>query len=286
MKRLHVGSLFDVFMNSIEPTNIIFSIAILYREVSFMAIGCFLKFGKFAHLKSLSEGQLYFSPIQTLRAREEEFQKGIGDKYEGGLQMAKGDFQLNSVDKSIPLPNCTMNLSFEPLDNALVFCLSFCSNDECSVCTDGKLRLTIVPERLKWFREHFNNYDSVAVIKDPNTFIDNMEKAFPCGLKHHAISYPDKVIRESGMHPINILWNLATKGENMVPYKKYYVTSNDMNEFLFYKDSDFAIENEYRFALCDESQKSSEPKLFSVNITAPIEILPIDTLLSNGTVSC
>lgn len=251
-----------------------------------MAIGCFLKFGKFEHLKSLSEGQLYFSPIQTLRAREEEFQKGIGNKYEGALQMAKGDFQLNSVDKSIPLPNYTMNLSFDSLDKVLVFCLSFCSNDECSVCTDGKLHLSITPERLKWFREHFNNYDSVAVIKNPNIFIDNMEKAFPRGLKHHAISYQDKVIRENGMHPINILLNLATEGEIMVPYKTYSGTSDDIDELLFYKDSYFAIENEYRFALCDESQKSSEPKLFSVNIAAPIEILPIDTLLSNGTVSC
>ena len=80
--------------------------------------------------------------------------------------------------------------------------------------------------------------------------------------------------------------NLATEGEIMVPYKTYSGTSDDIDELLFYKDSYFAIENEYRFALCDESQKSSEPKLFSVNIAVPIEILPIDTLLSNGTVSC
>ena len=242
-----------------------------------MSISCFLKFGKREHLESLAQGKIHFSPVRELREREDTMQKGVGDKYEGEIEIA---CKKTTFIDSCGIERercCSWAFTSELLDEVPVFCLTACSNNEC-VWQDGKQVPQIKPETLEQFKERYDNYDSVAVIEKPELFKKDMEDAFNGAVRHHEITYRNIKIKEGESHPIEIFWDCVANGEALLPNKLYTGKAEDLINLLFYKDRDFSAESEYRFVVTDEARKIKIATDFCINMSSPVSIYSFDEL--------
>ena len=251
-----------------------------------MSVGCFLKFGRREHLEYLAQGKLHFSSVRALRDREAKLQKGVGDKHEGGIEMANARFRAKNYLGQTTEDTYKIDLVFEPLDEVPVFCITACAEDECTRNEDGTISLSVKAERLEWFRTHFDGYDSVAVIKEPDVFINDLLKSFQGHVMHREVVYQDKEFKVGGRNPIEILIKLASKGEEMLPGVPYTADYDDILNILFFKDTFFELEHEYRFVLNDEKEKVEESRDYPIIMNSTVCIYSIEELLSGNDITC
>ena len=205
-------------------------------------IAAFLKFGRKVYVEKLIDGEMRFSSLETLRQREAIMQKGIGDAAEGSLYANKVSNVMiyderTGIGRPINVSKFRINIS--DAGRILVYCCTAVYQDE---IVDGKIILPA--ERIEWFKTHFSDYDSFAVILPADTFINDMKKAFP-EIKHRSIVYQDKA-HDSFPHMID-------PGRSPAKGVTFYSCDDFFNAFSFTKDVFFQIEGEYRFALvCDK----------------------------------
>lgn len=242
-------------------------------------IGCFLKFGIREHLERLKTGHVFFSTAESIgKAEQETAKRGVGDSLEGGVYLAY------IPQRSIGTPSgFRLKLDFEPAMFLPLFCLFVCNLDEVKEIDTDYYYLDIQEENIKWFQDNFMNYDSVAIIRNPNLFIDNMITSFGNSCVHQRVNYINKDATQSGRnsHPMQALLEISDQpvSQENGSWSRSF-RADDAYKLLFQKDEYFSCEREYRFILKDKKLES--PTEMEVNISAPIHIMGIADLLSKS----
>ena len=209
-----------------------------------------LKFGEKQFIERLRDGHLYFNTAIRLRGIETELQiKGQGDQYEGktiisGSRLTRGN---GSVHNGI----LNFMFSLAPADKLPVFCLYTCFEKDCQQSSSGSWLPKLSSDVKDMVNEHFPKADAVAIINNPEQFIQDVQHKFGKGCKHGTVKYA----------PIadNIgFFNDMIHVENAGRVSSVYFS-------LLRKDTFFTKEQEYRFILSD--MEIEEPKEMSVDLS-------------------
>lgn len=62
-------------------------------------------------------------------------------------------------------------------------------DDNCEITSEGSLKIKLPAETKATIREHFPNADSVAVISNPEQFIEDVEKSIGHRMEHECVHY-------------------------------------------------------------------------------------------------
>lgn len=153
----------------------------------------FLKFGEREHLESLQQGNLFFSNVLTFRYYEENlFIKGQGDRLEGGSMIATSNMTMIDNDTNEPVfteVKGNMFVHYEPANLLPVFCVFACFEKDCSIKEDGTLSIKLSDDIKKNIIAHFPKADSVAIIKEPQQFIDDVHSTIGTECKSDLVHY-------------------------------------------------------------------------------------------------
>jgi len=226
----------------------------------------FLKFGKKQYLERLRDGNLYFTNAIRLRGIENELLiKGQGDKYEGktvitGKRLTLGDGSVH---------NGTFNIEFslEPANKLPVYCLFTCFDKDCKQNKSGQWIPQLSTDIIDMALNHFPGIDAVAIISNPDQFIQDVKNQFGEECKNNLVKY-------------------APVGDNVgflndLVHTEYpgHVSTSYIS--LFRKDTFFTKEQEYRFVLSDTEIEEPQEIKVSLSSNKDITIQDIDEFIGN-----
>lgn len=217
-----------------------------------------LKFGKRKHLESLQKGNLYFSNARIFRHYEDDLLiKGQGDRLEGGSYLNASNVTM--VDRDTDEPMFTgikgnMLLHYEPADLLPVFCIFCCFEKDCTVKEDGTLSIRLSDEIKNTIISHFPNADTVAVIKNPYQFIEDVTTSIGHACKADLVNYFHLTGFDSEHGKVNDLAYFKYLAQDTPPVKLdgktvYSFETKYVYRALLCKDVFFANEQEFRFIL-------------------------------------
>lgn len=244
-----------------------------------------LKFGKYPHVREFAEGSLYCSDAATFRGIEESLNiKGQGDILEAGTRMFAQQMTLTKVGTSNTPIKCTgvnVLVHFKPAKHIPVFCLFAVEENDCYVDECGNSIINLSENVKKTIKNHFPNADSVGIIKDPDSFIHDVENTIDCEVKHDKVHYfhIDKGFpANDGINTANDLEYIKYLTQD-TPTKngKYCLDPNYIYRALFCKDIFFKNEHEYRIVLPSETITCGTR--YPIHIRQTIEIMKLDDFL-------
>ncbi len=225
------------------------------NEIKFL-----LKFGKREHLERLQTGKMYFSNARSFRQIEENLLiKGQGDRMEGGSYISASNMTM--VDRETDEPMFTgirgnMLLHYEPADLLPVFCIFCCFEKDCVLNDDGTLSIKLPAEIKDSIISHFPNADTVAVIKNPHQFIEDVTASIGYDCKSDLVNYFHLTGFDGEHGKVNDLSYFKYLMQDTPPVKMdgktvYSFNAKYVYRALLCKDVFFANEQEYRFILPD-----------------------------------
>ncbi len=215
----------------------------------------FIKYGIEEHLLNLkNKGEMYFCPCQQYREYEEKHkQKGLGDKYDGGLHSKAEKAWLRSLNNgvSIALNNVDVSVITAPASNTPAFCLRRTN----SIYISSAYREIL--------RTQFSEYTHALIIKDESRFLEQVRYKFRSKAFVHDVFYQDKLYIEffkflkNGSSEIRFYQPKAKRGYYLKTYlelnneEKDTLVIDDSNYFrtMFRKDIFFANQKEFRIVL-------------------------------------
>ncbi len=238
-----------------------------------------LKFGEREYLERLQQGYLFFSNALTFRHYEEKLLiKGQGDRLEGGSMIAASS--MNMIDNETNEPVFTgvsgnMFLHYEPANLLPVFCVFACFEKDCTTNEDGTLSIKLSEDIKKNIIIHFPKADSVAIIKKPQQFIDDVHSTIGTACKSGLVNYfhltgfnSEKGISNDLSYFKYLCQDVQPKRVNGRTF--YSFNSKYVYRSLLCKDVFFEKEQEYRFTL--PQLKLIYPKEFFVTLREYIEL--------------
>ncbi|MGN0619310.1 MAG: hypothetical protein ACI4J7_09855 [Ruminiclostridium sp.] len=223
-----------------------------------------LKFGKREHLQNLVDGNLYCSNAITFWGIEDKLKiKGQGDILEAGARIFAQKITMhnpstNEVIGEYGQSNGIMRI--EPAERMPVFCLFAVYEDDCIVDSNGKVAISLSEEKKNTIREHFPNADSVVVIPNPDSFVDDVRKSIGTEIKAESVHYfnIDKGFdTKSGQTAIDMEY-MRYLTQDVPPVKEngktiYTFYADYAYRVLFCKDVFFKNEQEYRIVLPNDT---------------------------------
>lgn len=250
-----------------------------------------LKFGKKNHIEEFVKGSLYCSNAKTFWGIEENQKiKGQGDILEAGSKVfaQRVEMQSNSDGDTIIFDGrSNILLHFEPAANIPVFCLFSVYDDDCIIDKSGKYVINISKKKQEIIRKHFPNADTVAIISDPNEFIEDIASSIGCSVKYDQVHYFNI---DKGL-PISNSSNTAMDHEYALYImqdtppikvnggKMYTLKAEYIYRVLFCKDVYFMDEQEFRIVLPNET--ITKGRHYPVKIQENIEIMSIENFFKS-----
>lgn len=138
-----------------------------------------LKFGEEKYMKAFASGELYFSNAKMFRDIEEvEKIKGQGDKIEGSSVLSGYKFSFLSEDNVLVEYNNNFRViaHYEPANNIPVLCMFAVYEEDC-VGNGNPDNIVLTQKTVETIKEHFPKADSVAIIKRPYEFLEDVENS-------------------------------------------------------------------------------------------------------------
>ena len=152
-----------------------------------------LKFGRREHVESFAAGSLYCSNAQTFWGIEDNLKiKGQGDKLEGSSRFFAQKMTVHDYDDGslvAEVPNCNGLVRYEPAERLPVFCLFAVYEEECLKDMAGNVHIKLSEKIKSSIREHFPQADAVAIIENPEQFLEDVESSIGCDVKHGEVHY-------------------------------------------------------------------------------------------------
>ncbi len=248
----------------------------------------FLKFGELEHLKSMQRGNLFFSNAQTFRYYEEKFYiKGQGDRLEGGSMIAASNMTMIDNDTNSPVftgVKGNMFVHYEPANLLPVYCVFACLEKDCSVNENGLLKINLSDDIKQNIITHFPKADTVAIIKDPQQFINDVQVTIGTECKSELVHYFHLLGFDSELGRANDLSYFKYLSQDVPPKKETGGTTYSFNSEYVYrsllcKDLFFEKEQEYRFIL--PQMNIIKAREFSVKLNQCIELQDLSCFFSN-----
>jgi len=202
-----------------------------------------LKFGEKQFMERVRDGHLYFTNALRLRGIEKELLiKGQGDQYEGKTIIT--GHRLTLGDGSVHNGVFNVIFSLEPANKLPVFCLYTCFEKDCRQDSSGNWVPQLSDDVKDMVSEHFPKADAVAIISNPEQFIQDVLVEFGDGCKHGLVKYAPT------SDNVGFL-NDMLHAENAGHVGSVYFS-------LFRKDTFFTKEQEYRFVLSDKEIEEAQ----------------------------
>lgn len=248
-----------------------------------------LKFGEKDHIEEFASGILYCSNAVTFWGIEDKLKiKGQGDILEAGVKtfaqrMAMQENETGEITV-IDMPvNAIAHI--DPAKHIPVFCMFAVFDDNCEITSEGSLKIKLPAETKATIREHFPNADSVAVISNPEQFIEDVEKSIGHRMEHECVHYfhIDKglKIENSDQTAMDMEYMKYLMQDTPPKVEKgkttYSFAAKYAYRVLFCKDVFFEREQEYRLVLPEETIYKSTK--YPVKIQESISIHPLDEFL-------
>ena len=152
-----------------------------------------LKFGRREHVESFAAGSLYCSNAQTFWGIEDNLKiKGQGDKLEGSSRFFAQKMTVHDYDDGslvAEVPNCNGLVRYEPAERLPVFCLFAVYEEDCLKDMAGNVHIKLSEKIKSSIREHFALADAVAIIENPEQFLEDVESSIGCDVKHGEVHY-------------------------------------------------------------------------------------------------
>lgn len=254
-------------------------------EVKFL-----LKFGRKEHIEAFANGGLYCSNAETFWGIENELKlKGQGDRLEASSKvfaqrMAIYDNDDNSLVAEVGMSNALVR--YEPAKNIPIFCLFTVYANDCSVDDDGNLQIELSDHTKQIIREHFPNADSVAIIRNPQQFLLDIEETIGCEVKHELVNYfyiDEGLPTADGKRAIDhqYMMYLTQDVPPAVEDRKrtYSFRAKYVYRALLCKDMFFKDEQEYRIVLPQESVSGG--RLYPVKYSQKPEVVNLDDFFAS-----
>jgi len=250
-----------------------------------------LKFGKKENIASILKGKLWFSTAETFHQIEDNLVRGQGDKLEAGMFISGTKVQFTPYDTGITTElsggTYNFNIFMEPIKKTPVFCLFTCYDKD--IDTSGNVRLS--KDIQDNIREHFPEADAVAVIPEPDKFIENVLKNIHSVGNDIHLDCRSDYVRYFNMYGIDTTLGKgkSTKAVDMGFLKfitqdhepeiegnmaKYTVYESDAWRHLLCKDVFFQQEQEFRFILPQE--KIDGGNLYEVDLPDNVYIVDLN----------
>ena len=244
-----------------------------------------LKFGKREHLESLTKGTLFCSNAITFWGIEKDLKvKGQGVILEAGSKIFSQRMLAQEIgtDK-IALYNVPMQalVHYEPAEKIPVYCMFAITEGDCIIDDNGNYHIKLLEATKETIKNHFPNADSVAIVKKPYKFLDEIKNSINCRIEHDFVHYFNI---DNGYTDENV--ELAKMDMEYMQYltqdvppivedgkKTYRFLADYVYRALLCKDIFFKNEQEYRIVLPDEQIEESTD--FKVNITEKIDIISL-----------
>ena len=242
-----------------------------------------LKFGKKAHVEEFASGILYCSNAKTFWGIEENNKlKGQGDLLEAGARIHTQKLVMKEIgtDRIIASGHKgNVLLHIGPASEIPVFCLFAVRKDDCVIDEKGEFQISLSEKKKQIIREHFPNADTVAIIKNVNEFLYDLEQSIGYQVKHELVHYLniDKGYGENnGQDIVNYFKYIM---QDTPPIKEggrtsFMLTEDYIYRVLFCKDVYFYDEQEYRIILPSERISNSTKYPFILRV--PVEVKNIE----------
>ena len=238
--------------------------------------GVFIKYGEKEHLQQIVDGSLRFCPSQIyVRMEEELHDKGQGDMLEGKWRIHADILKMEDpvTGKVKEIKDTDILISIQDVNSMPIFCLSYYETEQILKDCEKKV-IRITKEKIENIKRDFNKATHALIIKNPNSFIEEVEKAE----NHKIIS--DKIhYYNFDINDLRMLTYLSTGDENtkLQGGTLYSTTYKDRYRHLLCKDNEFKNQDEYRFIILDEL--ITEPKKYRIDFKSDYIIVSIDDLL-------
>ena len=244
-----------------------------------------LKFGKYPHIKEFAKGSLYCSPARTFWKIEKDLnRKGQGDILEGGMRLFIQQMTLteNGTNKALYKNGKTRIPVYFSVEDIPVFCLFIVGEGDCSVNEFGDPTINLSEDIKKTIKDHFPDADSVGVIKDPDSFIHDVEDTVGHEVKYGKVHYfhIDKGFpANDGINTANDLEYIKYLTQDTPPINgRYCLASAYSYRALFCKDVFFKDEHEYRIIL--PSETITHGTHYPIHIRQTINIMSINEFIN------
>lgn len=248
----------------------------------------FLKFGERKNLESLQNGNMYFSNAQTFRYYEEKlFIKGQGDRLEGGSMIAANNVTM--IDNNTHEPVFTgikgnMFVHYEPANLLPVFCIFSCFEKDCTIDKNGELVVNLSDDLKDNIISHFPKADTVAIIRNPQQFISDVQSTIGFECKADLVNYFHLMGFDSEQGTANDLSYFKYLTQDVPPKREgkktiYSFNADYVYRSLLCKDVFFSKEQEYRFILPRIEIESG--KVFPVHLQQKIELKDLNTFFAS-----
>lgn len=251
-----------------------------------------LKFGKEEHINQFAGESLYCSSAITFWGIEKALKiKGQGDVLEAGSRlfaqkMAMQDHDSNAVTTINMRSNVLVH--YEPAERIPVFCLFAVYEDDCQMDIDGNLTITFSDETRRVIREHFPNADTVAIISNPEKFIEEVKESIGCHIEHGVVNYfniDQGFDVNNGKQTAMDMEYIKYLTQDVPPTSENGKTTYSFHidyvyRSLFCKDVFFKGEQEYRIVLPEET--ISVGMHYPIKLSEKMEILPLNKFLQQN----
>lgn len=234
-----------------------------------------LKFGKREHLESLVSGNIYCSNAITFWGIEDKLKiKGQGDILEAGTRMFAQKMIMQHPDTKEVIAKCGKAnglVRIEPAEKMPVFCMFAVYEDDCKVDITGASIINLSDDKKQTIREHFPNADAVAVIPNPEEFIEDVKRSIGTEIKAEKVNYfhIDKGYETTDGEIAMDMEYMKYLMQDASPEKvdggiRYTFYADYAFRVLFCKDVFFEQEQEYRIVLPNETTPGVR-KYYAVN---------------------
>lgn len=234
-----------------------------------------IRFGKKEHLQEIIDGKIRFSPVKNfINLEKEQKEKGRGDYKEGKFEFKSGHGTLTNLLTREILPiNGLKNflISFEPLDKASVFCLSYYDEDSIvDYISAQNYKIKIPTNNYECIKKDFKDADYGLLILEPEKFISNVKN-----ITDHQF-FSDKIQYLDDYEILSYVLDLPKSDLEAIPGKKHHICTSNIHRLLFCKDPYFKNQNEYRFLNMDNF--IDKPVSYNFKFTSKYMLVPIDKL--------
>lgn len=170
----------------------------------------------------------------------------------------------------------------EPAEKMPVFCMFAVYEEDCKVNDDRNMVINLSDEKKQTIRKHFPNADSVAIIPNPEMFIEDIRNSIGTEIKAESVHYfhIDKGFETKDGQTAMDMEYLKYLMQDAPPAKvdgatRYTFYTDFAFRVLFCKDVFFEKEQEYRIVLPNE--KIEIGKSYAVQLLSDYEIYDLNT---------
>ena len=246
---------------------------------------CLLKFGEKKYMEAFARGEMYFSNALGFRQIEEkEFIKGQGDKLEGSsLIQAQNMTMIEKDSNNVVLSGIggSVLVHYESANLLPVYCLFACYEDDCTLSADGNIVFHFSEKIKNCIRSHFPKANSVAIIKKPNEFVDNVKETIGTECVADYVNYFNLYGLDTEKGRAIDLEYFKYMTQDVPPQKvengmRYVFCADYVYRSLLCKDVYFRDEHEYRFILPNET--INKGKVYPVKVNQTISVVSLEEL--------